>query len=45
MGWSFLIINVIVAVAGFLARRNATPHPPASTDTAADTARTQRVGS
>jgi len=44
MGWSFLIINVIVAVAGFLARRNAAAHP-AATDTAADTARTERVGS
>lgn len=45
MGWSFLIINVIVAVAGFLARRNLSAQPTTPNDTTADAARTERVGS
>lgn len=45
MGWSFLIINVIVAVAGFLARRKEPAPQPVPTDTAAGPARPERVGS
>lgn len=45
MGWSFLIINVIVAAAGFLARRNVSAKGATPTDTSAGTARTEHVGS
>ncbi len=45
MGWSFLIINLIVAAAGFLARRNVSAKGATPTDTSAGTARTEHVGS
>ncbi len=42
MGWSFLIINVAVAVAGFLARRNTASTPATVSDTSAEA---EHVGS